>query len=155
MDSQFDIVSAAIQDTLGESYDYRSIMHYGSSAFSKNGKNTIEAVEDEFTNVIGTASDLSELDVAKVESSPFLITLKMLYYRSINSTNVQDAIQRRFQKLSARKPCVMIGRMWLTERRISPALCRRPVMALRRHPQKVRSERRRRWIDHSSTWKSE
>lgn len=66
MDSQFDIVSPAIQDTLGEPYDYRSIMHYGSSAFSKNGRNTIEAVKDQYTGIIGITTDLSELDVAKV-----------------------------------------------------------------------------------------
>lgn len=66
MDSQFDIVSPAIQDTLGEPYDYRSIMHYGSSAFSRNGRNTIEAVKDQYTGIIGITTDLSELDVAKV-----------------------------------------------------------------------------------------
>lgn len=41
-------------------------MHYDSAAFSRNGKNTIEAVEDGFTNVIGSVRDLSELDVVKV-----------------------------------------------------------------------------------------
>ena len=41
-------------------------MHYGSSAFSRNGRNTLEAVVDEYTNVIGTAIDLSELDVVKI-----------------------------------------------------------------------------------------
>jgi astacin len=81
MDSQFDVVSSAIQDSQGEPYDYRwmngikfqtnsssnrSIMHYGSSAFSRNGRNTLEAVVDEYTNVIGTALDLSELDIVKI-----------------------------------------------------------------------------------------
>ena len=41
-------------------------MHYGSTAFSRNGKNTLEAVQDGYTNVIGTAVDLSERDVNKV-----------------------------------------------------------------------------------------
>ncbi|KAI6177574.1 Metalloendopeptidase [Aphelenchoides bicaudatus] len=42
----------------GVRYDYRSIMHYDSAAFSRNGKNTIEAMEDGFTNLIGAAKDL-------------------------------------------------------------------------------------------------
>ncbi|KAF7637930.1 Metalloendopeptidase, partial [Meloidogyne graminicola] len=66
LDSQFDVVSSAIQDTLDEPYDYKSIMHYGSSAFSRNGRNTLEAVIDEFTNIIGNTFELSELDVAKI-----------------------------------------------------------------------------------------
>ncbi|CAD5218358.1 unnamed protein product [Bursaphelenchus okinawaensis] len=66
MESQFDIISPALQDTQGVKYDYRSIMHYDSAAFSRNGKNTIETVEDGFTTVIGSAKDLSELDVVKL-----------------------------------------------------------------------------------------
>ncbi|KAI6188790.1 Metalloendopeptidase [Aphelenchoides besseyi] len=66
MESQFDIISPALQDTQGIPYDYRSIMHYDSAAFSRNGKNTIEAMEDGFTNIIGAAKDLSELDVVKL-----------------------------------------------------------------------------------------
>lgn len=41
-------------------------MHYDSAAFSRNGKNTIETVEDGFTQIIGAAKDLSELDVVKL-----------------------------------------------------------------------------------------
>ncbi|KAK6055353.1 astacin [Cooperia oncophora] len=66
MKSQFDKISAALQDTQGEKYDYRSIMHYDSTAFSRNGKNTIETVVDGFTDVIGSSVDLSELDIIKV-----------------------------------------------------------------------------------------
>ena len=67
MKSQFDIISGALQDTLGENYDYRSIMHYDSTAFSRNGQNTIETMIDGFTGVIGSATELSELDVVKVK----------------------------------------------------------------------------------------
>ncbi|PIO68377.1 astacin [Teladorsagia circumcincta] len=67
MKSQFDKISAALQDTQGEKYDYRSIMHYDSTAFSRNGKNTIETVVDGFTDVIGSSVDLSELDIVKAE----------------------------------------------------------------------------------------
>ena len=66
MKSQFDIISGALQDTLGENYDYRSIMHYDSTAFSRNGQNTIETAINGFTNVIGTATDLSDMDVIKI-----------------------------------------------------------------------------------------
>ncbi|CAD6192835.1 unnamed protein product [Caenorhabditis auriculariae] len=66
MKSQFDKISAVLQDLQGERYDYRSIMHYDSTAFSRNGKNTIETVEDGFTQVIGSATDLSPLDIVKI-----------------------------------------------------------------------------------------
>lgn len=69
MKSQFDKISAALQDLQGEKYDYRSIMHYDSTAFSRNGKNTIETVEDGFTDVIGSATDLSPLDIVKVRET--------------------------------------------------------------------------------------
>ncbi|VDN30323.1 unnamed protein product [Cylicostephanus goldi] len=68
MKSQFDKISAALQDTQGEKYDYRSIMHYDSTAFSRNGRNTIETVEEGYTDVIGSATDLSQLDIVKVGS---------------------------------------------------------------------------------------
>ncbi|CAB3409189.1 unnamed protein product [Caenorhabditis bovis] len=63
MKSQFDKISAVLQDLQGENYDYKSIMHYDSTAFSRNGRNTIETVEDGYTDVIGTATDLSPLDI--------------------------------------------------------------------------------------------
>uniref|UniRef100_A0A914BVX0 Metalloendopeptidase n=1 Tax=Acrobeloides nanus TaxID=290746 RepID=A0A914BVX0_9BILA len=66
MKSQFDIISPALQDTLGLDYDYKSIMHYDSTAFSRNGQNTIETTVNGFTTVIGSATDLSELDVQKI-----------------------------------------------------------------------------------------
>ncbi|GMR48482.1 hypothetical protein PMAYCL1PPCAC_18677 [Pristionchus mayeri] len=66
MKSQFDKISAALQDTQGEAYDYRSIMHYDSTAFSKNGKDTITTVVNGFTSVIGQATDLSKNDIIKI-----------------------------------------------------------------------------------------
>ncbi|GMT24891.1 hypothetical protein PFISCL1PPCAC_16188, partial [Pristionchus fissidentatus] len=66
MKSQFDKISAALQDTQGEAYDYRSIMHYDSTAFSKNGKDTITTVVNGFTSVIGQATDLSKNDIVKI-----------------------------------------------------------------------------------------
>lgn len=66
MKSQFDKISAALQDTQGENYDYRSIMHYDSTAFSRNGRHTIETVVDGYTDVIGSSTDLSALDIVKI-----------------------------------------------------------------------------------------
>uniref|UniRef100_A0A0N4ZBE6 Metalloendopeptidase n=1 Tax=Parastrongyloides trichosuri TaxID=131310 RepID=A0A0N4ZBE6_PARTI len=66
MKSQFDIISPALQDTQGEPYDYNSIMHYDSTAFSKNGKNTIETTLDGFTDIIGNSVMFSKLDIIKI-----------------------------------------------------------------------------------------
>ncbi len=66
MRGQFDKVSTAYQDFLGETYDYLSVMHYDSTAFSRNGLNTIETVQPGFTSLIGTATDLSQTDIRKV-----------------------------------------------------------------------------------------
>uniref|UniRef100_A0A915CC31 ShKT domain-containing protein n=1 Tax=Parascaris univalens TaxID=6257 RepID=A0A915CC31_PARUN len=41
-------------------------MHYDSVAFSKNGRNTMEAVDEHFTPIIGTALELSVADVKKI-----------------------------------------------------------------------------------------
>lgn len=57
-------------------------MHYDSVAFSKNGRNTMEAVDGRFTPIIGTALELSVADVKKV-SNFFDALLEMKFpYRS-------------------------------------------------------------------------
>ena len=50
----------------GVPYDYLSIMHYSSNAFSKNGNMTIETLDPSFQNLIGTGRHLSPLDVELV-----------------------------------------------------------------------------------------
>lgn len=72
MQGQFDKISASFQDLLGETYDYRSVMHYDSTAFSKNGQNTIETIQPGFTSTIGAAVDLSDADVKKAQLSQVL-----------------------------------------------------------------------------------
>lgn len=47
-----------------QAYDYKSIMHYGAYAFTKNGLKTIEVTKG--SDTIGQRSYLSELDIKKV-----------------------------------------------------------------------------------------
>lgn len=100
MKSQFDIISGALQDTLGENYDYRSIMHYDSTAFSRNGQNTIETMVDGFTGIIGSATDLSDLDVIKVISI-FIFKKRCLLFRLenyINAVKKKKKVKLLYQK---------------------------------------------------------
>uniref|UniRef100_A0A1I7SBN2 Metalloendopeptidase n=1 Tax=Bursaphelenchus xylophilus TaxID=6326 RepID=A0A1I7SBN2_BURXY len=105
MESQFDIISPALQDTQGVRYDYRSIMHYDSAAFSRNGKNTIETVEDGFTSVIGAAKDLSELDIVK---------LNKLYQCAPKTSSAKKSVFSRSRskaKVTLPPPLPMVGRI--------------------------------------------
>ncbi|CAF3623452.1 unnamed protein product [Rotaria sp. Silwood1] len=51
-------------DTQNTPYDYGSVMHYGPTAFSKNGLNTIEPLQSGV--VIGQRQTLSEIDIQEV-----------------------------------------------------------------------------------------
>ncbi len=66
MNSQFDKIDYAYTNLLDEGYDYLSIMHYDSTAFSKNGQITIEAMIPDYTRQIGKAMELSEGDIRRV-----------------------------------------------------------------------------------------
>ncbi|OUC46957.1 astacin [Trichinella nativa] len=65
MVGQFRKIELPYVDFLDEKYDYYSIMHYDSKAFSRNGENTIEAIEPAMTEVIGKALELSASDIRK------------------------------------------------------------------------------------------
>jgi hypothetical protein len=95
MQGQFDKISASFQDLLGETYDYRSVMHYDSTAFSKNGQNTIETIQPGFTSTIGVAAvDLSEADVKKVELAEVLTRMIFsMFFRSISFTTAKHRSQ--------------------------------------------------------------
>ncbi|XP_073820037.1 zinc metalloproteinase nas-4-like [Musca autumnalis] len=47
-------------------YDYSSIMHYSSTAFSHNGQPTIVAKQPEFNYIMGQRYALSSLDILKI-----------------------------------------------------------------------------------------
>ncbi|KRZ56395.1 Zinc metalloproteinase nas-6 [Trichinella nativa] len=66
MVGQFRKIELPYVDFLDEKYDYYSIMHYDSKAFSRNGENTIEAIEPAMTEVIGKALELSASDIRKL-----------------------------------------------------------------------------------------
>eukprot|EP00092_Neocalanus_flemingeri_P090032 GFUD01114014.1.p1 GENE.GFUD01114014.1~~GFUD01114014.1.p1 ORF type:complete len:282 (+),score=50.92 GFUD01114014.1:35-880(+) len=48
-------------------YDYKSVMHYGSFAFSKNRQMTIKTKDPQMQDVIGTAKGVSEQDIQLIK----------------------------------------------------------------------------------------
>jgi len=52
-------------DSLGEPYDYRSIMHYGKNAFG-GSKITIETIDPDYQNIIGSRAGFSRSDVTQL-----------------------------------------------------------------------------------------
>lgn len=51
----------------GVGYDVDSILHYSKTAYSKNGKNTIETIDKSLTNRIGQRKALSKGDVERIK----------------------------------------------------------------------------------------
>ncbi|ULT84452.1 hypothetical protein L5515_019100 [Caenorhabditis briggsae] len=64
LQDQFDKYSLNMIDHLGTKYDYGSVMHYAPTAFSKNGKPTIEPIEKNVE--IGQRTGFSENDIYKI-----------------------------------------------------------------------------------------
>jgi hypothetical protein len=52
-------------DSRGTVYDYRSVMHYGKTAFG-SGKITMEAVDPYFKDLIGVGAGFSDVDVEQI-----------------------------------------------------------------------------------------
>ena len=54
-------------DFLGAMYDFQSLMHYGSLAFSKNGKRTIKAIKQPSVQ-FGQRKGFSETDIQQLNA---------------------------------------------------------------------------------------
>jgi hypothetical protein len=52
-------------DSRGTKYDYRSVMHYGKTAFG-SGKVTMQAINTYYTDLIGVGSGFSDIDVKQI-----------------------------------------------------------------------------------------
>lgn len=63
--SEFDKVNPSNFNHLGTAYDYQSIMHYGATAFTKNGKITILTKNGE---QIGQRFGLSKGDIRRINN---------------------------------------------------------------------------------------
>lgn len=64
--SEFNRVNPNIFMQLGTPYDYQSIMHYGSTAFTKNGLATIVPKNEQYLHTIGQRHGLSEGDINRI-----------------------------------------------------------------------------------------
>ena len=66
MESNFDKQSESTVDTLQTSYDYESVMHYDSYAFSTNGLQTIIPTKNS-SAFIGQRIGMSPIDILEVQ----------------------------------------------------------------------------------------
>lgn len=62
---QFEIRKRGEVTTLGQPYDFQSIMHYSNKEFSKNGADTIQAIADPGMP-LGNVNSLSAVDVMQL-----------------------------------------------------------------------------------------
>lgn len=63
---EFAKVNPSVFNYYGTPYDYHSIMHYNSLAFSANGKPTIVPKDSGYTDIIGQRHGLSEGDIKRI-----------------------------------------------------------------------------------------
>lgn len=65
---EFDKVNPSMYNYYGTSYDYHSIMHYGSKAATRNGQLTIVTRDDGYQSSIGQRVRLSEGDITRINA---------------------------------------------------------------------------------------
>ncbi|VDM72859.1 unnamed protein product [Strongylus vulgaris] len=66
LNQNFRKLSPSEVTTYNVPYDYRSVMHYGARAFTKNGKITIETLDPKFQDIIGKSEGATPSDYRKV-----------------------------------------------------------------------------------------
>jgi hypothetical protein len=64
----FNKVDPSSYGNYGTSYDLDSVMHYGSTSFSKNGKYTITAKSSSNQSRIGQRERISTGDIARIKN---------------------------------------------------------------------------------------
>jgi Astacin (Peptidase family M12A) len=65
--NQFDKVRTSVYGNFDTPFDYLSVMHYGRTAFSMNGRDTIVTLDRNYQNRIGS-NELSSGDVARIRN---------------------------------------------------------------------------------------
>ncbi|WKX89332.1 hypothetical protein Q1695_008742 [Nippostrongylus brasiliensis] len=63
---QFEKVSDRVATTFGIPYNYKSLMHYQKTAFTKRGLISIQTKDKTYQDVIGTAKDAAPSDYRKI-----------------------------------------------------------------------------------------
>uniref|UniRef100_A0A915PUI8 Metalloendopeptidase n=1 Tax=Setaria digitata TaxID=48799 RepID=A0A915PUI8_9BILA len=86
---QFGKVDLTKTSYYGQPYDYRSILHYDSLAFSKNGFPTMLPKERGFSSTIGNAKDFSEIDLAKINR---MYSCPEAYFTSSTQPRIQSSM---------------------------------------------------------------
>jgi len=94
-ESNFNKYTSSQIQHLGEPYDYTSVMHYSATAFSKNGKNTIDRL-DGSTAALGNTVGFSQVDINKLNK----------LYNNCDGTGCSDSAKyARYCPTWAKKYC--------------------------------------------------
>ncbi|VDM37457.1 unnamed protein product [Toxocara canis] len=97
---QFGKVDLSKTSYYGQPYDYRSILHYDSLAFSKNGFPTMLPKQKGYASTIGNAKDFSEIDLAKINrmyGCPEKISESLMFARA-QSSPIHSPSLRRYER---------------------------------------------------------
>ena len=66
MESNFEKYEHGETDMLGMEYDFKSIMHYGRTSFTKNGQDTMQRIDDPKAPLGNT--DFSTIDLVEINA---------------------------------------------------------------------------------------